>query len=151
MVSLTNATRVSFGGTGQLLKHKLPGLPIADGCEHALHSWHRCEVRDVRHLVAVSGKTDVADIAILWMRRSYEAGRCSRWRGGRGREAGGAAQVPRDCCERISSPQTIRGRFYCVRYLYATIRATMLAKITSAERDFRIIGLVEWRAADGAG
>src|SRR3982074_1306881 len=48
-------------------------------------------------------------------------------------------------------PAPIRGRCYCVRYLYATIRATMLAKISSAERDFRIIGFVEWRAADGAG
>ena len=37
---------------------------------------------------------------------------------------------------------------YCVRNLYVTIRATMLAKISSAGRDFRIIGLVEWRAAD---
>jgi hypothetical protein len=42
-------------------------------------------------------------------------------------------------------------RCYCVRNLYATIRATMLAKISSAERDFRIIGLVEWRAADRPG
>src|SRR5258707_12066451 len=49
------------------------------------------------------------------------------------------------------SPHTIRGRCYCVRNLYATIRATMLAKISSAGRDFRIIGLVEWRAADGPG
>src|SRR6202795_2100039 len=36
-------------------------------------------------------------------------------------------------------------RCYRVRILYATIRATMLTKISSAERDFRIIGLVEWR------
>jgi hypothetical protein len=52
-----------------------------------------------------------------------------------------------------SSQHTIRGRCYCVRNLYATIRATMLAKITSAGRDFRIIGLglVEWRAADSPG
>ena len=42
-----------------------------------------------------------------------------------------------------SSPHTIRGRCYCVRNLYATISATMLAKISSAGRDFRIIGLVE--------
>ena len=45
----------------------------------------------------------------------------------------------------------VRGRCYCVRNLYATIRATMLAKISSAGRDFRIIGLVEWRAADRPG
>jgi hypothetical protein len=50
-----------------------------------------------------------------------------------------------------SSPHTIRGRCYCVRNLYATIRATMLAKISSAGRDFRIIGIVEWRAADRPG
>ena len=50
-----------------------------------------------------------------------------------------------------SSPRAIRGRCYCVRNLYATIRATMLAKISSAGRDFRIIGLVEWRAADRPG
>src|SRR3981189_3390672 len=41
--------------------------------------------------------------------------------------------------------------FYCARNLYATIRATMLAKISSAGRDFRIIGTVEWRAADRPG
>jgi len=38
--------------------------------------------------------------------------------------------------------------YYCVRNLYVTIRATMLAKISKAGSDFRIIGLVEWRAAD---
>src|SRR4030081_581573 len=42
-------------------------------------------------------------------------------------------------------------RCYCARNLYATIRATMLAKISSAERDFRIMGLVEWGAADRPG
>jgi hypothetical protein len=46
---------------------------------------------------------------------------------------------------------TIRRRCYCVRNLYATIRATMLAKISSAGSDLRIIGLVEWRAADSPG
>ena len=46
---------------------------------------------------------------------------------------------------------TICGRCYCARNLYATISATMLAKISRAGRDFRIIGLVEWRAADGPG
>ena len=48
-----------------------------------------------------------------------------------------------------SSPHTIRGRCYCVKNLYATISATMLAKISSAGKDFRIIGL--WRAADRPG
>ena len=40
---------------------------------------------------------------------------------------------------------------YCIRNLYVTIRATMLAKISRAGRDFRIIGPVELRAADEAG
>jgi hypothetical protein len=40
---------------------------------------------------------------------------------------------------------------YCVRNLYVTIRATMLAKISSAGRDFGIIGIVEWRTADRPG
>ena len=40
---------------------------------------------------------------------------------------------------------------YCVRNLYVTIRATKLAKISSAVRDFRIVGPVELRAADEAG
>src|SRR6187431_203138 len=48
---------------------------------------------------------------------------------------------------RIQSAQ----RCYCVRNLYATIRATMLAKMSSAERDFRIIGRVERRAVDRPG
>jgi hypothetical protein len=54
---------------------------------------------------------------------------------------------------REKSPHTIRGALmcYCVRNLYVTIRATMLAKISSAARDFRIIGPVELRAADEAG
>ena len=46
-----------------------------------------------------------------------------------------------------SSPHTIR--CYCVKNLYATISATMLAKISSAGRDFRITRL--WRAADRPG
>jgi hypothetical protein len=28
-------------------------------------AWHRCEVSDVRYLVAIGGKADVADIAFL--------------------------------------------------------------------------------------
>jgi hypothetical protein len=42
-------------------------------------------------------------------------------------------------------------RYYCVKNLYATINATMHAKISSAGSDFRIIGLGEWRAADRLG
>jgi hypothetical protein len=70
---------------------------------------------------------------------------------GHGREAWRAAAGPRGCCGRHFFPAPIRERCYCVRNLYAAIRATMLAKISSAERDFRIIGLVEWRAADRPG
>jgi hypothetical protein len=47
------------------------------------------------------------------------------------------------------NPRALMG--YCVRNLYVTIRATMLAKISRAGRDFRIIGPVELRVADGAG
>jgi hypothetical protein len=58
-------------------------------------------------------------------------------------------QVLRGCCEQQFVPAHPRALMcYCVRNLYVTIRATMLAKISSAGRDFRIIGLVEWRAAD---
>ena len=65
-----------------------------------------------------------------------------------GREAWRAAPRYRAVAEQHFLHAHIRGRCYCVRNLYATIRATMLAKISSAGRDFRIIGLVEWRAAD---
>ena len=73
---------------------------------------------------------------------------------GDGREAWRAVSgALRGCCEQhfvpAHNPRALMS--YCVRNLYVTIRATMLAKISSAERDFRIIGLVEWRAADGAG
>jgi hypothetical protein len=65
-----------------------------------------------------------------------------------------AKTASRDCAIAVSgtsSPHTIRGWRYCIKNLYATINATMLAKISSAGRDFRIIGLVEWRAADRLG
>jgi hypothetical protein len=39
---------------------------------------------------------------------------------------------------------------YCVSNLYVTTRATKLAKISRTGRDFRIIGLIEGRAADRA-
>ena len=73
---------------------------------------------------------------------------------GHGREAWRAAsRALRGCCEQhfvpAHNPRALM--CYCVRNLYATIRATMLAKISSAGRDFRIIGLVEWRAADRPG
>ena len=74
------------------------------------------------------------------MRREYEAGRCNNWRGTSEKKQ---HFVP------AHNPRALM--CYCVRNLYATIRATMLAKISSAGRDFRIIGLVEWRAADRPG
>jgi hypothetical protein len=40
---------------------------------------------------------------------------------------------------------------YRVRNLYVAIRATMLAKINKAGRDFRIVDPVELRATDGEG
>ena len=40
---------------------------------------------------------------------------------------------------------------YWVSNLYVTTRATRLAKISRAGREFRIIGLIEGRAADRAG
>src|SRR6267142_2384481 len=61
-------------------------------------------------------------------------------------------QVLRGCCKDHFVPAHPRALMcYCVGNLYVTIRATMLAKISSAGRDFRIIGLVEWRAADRPG
>jgi hypothetical protein len=61
------------------------------------------------------------------------------------------AEAPPDERPRLFPSHTIRGRRYCIKNLYATINATMLAKISSAGSDFRIIGLVEWRAADRLG
>jgi hypothetical protein len=73
---------------------------------------------------------------------------------GHGREAWRAAsEALRGCCAQhfvpAHNPRSLM--CYCVKNLYVTIRATMLAKINSAGRDFRIIGLVEWRAADRPG
>src|SRR4029077_2713716 len=44
-----------------------------------------------------------------------------------------------------------RATAYRVRNLYATIRTTMLAKMSRAWRDFRVAGVIEGRAADRAG
>jgi hypothetical protein len=72
-----------------------------------------------------------------------------RWRG-TAEKLGEPPQVLRGCREQHFGPAHNPWALmrYCVRNLYVTIRATMLAKISSARRDFRIIGLVEWRAAD---
>ena len=71
------------------------------------------------------------------MRREYEAARCNNWRGTSEKKQHFVPAHALMC--------------YCVRNLYVTIRATMLAKISSAAMDFRIIGPVELRAADEAG
>jgi hypothetical protein len=42
-----------------------PTARPAPSRESGFVPWHRCEVRDVRYLVAISGKADVADIAFL--------------------------------------------------------------------------------------
>jgi len=87
--------------------------------------------------VSSTTRADVARAVMLDIRLSDVVVRRERelpwWRRDRRREFG-----LRRRCEQ----HTIRMRCYCVRNLYATIRATMLAKISSAERDFRIIGLV---------
>ena len=86
------------------------------------------------------------------MRRSYEAGPLLEV-AGHGEKLGEPPQVPHGCCEQhfvpAHNPRALM--CYCVRNLYVTIKATMLAKISSAARDFRIIGPVELRAADEAG
>ena len=62
----------------------------------------------------------------------------------------GLPGLPQSRCKRpkAHNPWALMGQ--CVRNPYATIRATMLAKISRARRDFEIIGPVELRAADGA-
>jgi hypothetical protein len=110
--------------------------------------WHKSEVRDVRYLVAMRGKADVADIAFC--RYGGHTRRTSARGGGawqRSMASPGSALLR----EKHFAPAEIQKRRYCVRNLYAAIRATMLAKISSARRNFRIIGRVEWRAADRLG
>jgi len=50
-----------------------------------------------------------------------------------------------------SSRKQSAGANYCVKILYATISATIQAKISSAGSDFRIIGPLAWRTADRLG
>jgi hypothetical protein len=83
------------------------------------------------------GKTDVAQTSRFC--------RC----GGHTRQAAATIDGARQRKIPAHNPRALMG--YCVRNLYVTIRATMLAKISSAARDFRIIGPVELRAADEAG
>ena len=95
------------------------------------------------NLVAIERK---ADIAFLSIRKSREAGPLVQVAGtGEARRARTFRTV---AVSGTSSPRTIRGRGYCVKNLYPRINAITLAKISSAVIDFRIVGLVEWRAAD---
>jgi hypothetical protein len=63
--------------------------------------------------------------------------------------AAGRNVAAKKCAPNAHHPRALMG--YCIRNLYVTIRATVLAKISRAGRDFRIIGPVELRAADEAG
>src|SRR5216684_1576156 len=108
----------------------------------------RC--RDVRYLVAIREKRTsrghrvFVDAEVIRSRPLQEvAGHCREaWRA--------ASGVLRGCCDQhfvpAHNPRALM--CYCLRNLYATIRATMLAKISSAGRDFRIIGFVDCRAAN---
>src|SRR5947199_7597589 len=92
---------------------------------------------DVRYLVVITGKNRRRpDIAFFVDAEAYEAGRCNNWRGTAEKKQ---HFVP------VHNPRALI--CYCVRNLYVIIRATMLAKISSAARDFRIIGPVV-RAAE---
>jgi hypothetical protein len=76
----------------------------------------------------------------------FGAGRASCDRGfPKGRQGATSQQQIRP---KAHKPQALTG--YRVRNLIATIRATMLAKIRRAQRDFPIIDPVELGAADGA-
>jgi hypothetical protein len=75
---------------------------------------------------------------------------CAARGGGYGREAWRTAQFHAFCCERHFYPHTIRDRCHCVKNLYATISAAMLAKISTGI-NFRNFGVIEWRAADRLG
>src|ERR1700730_8510478 len=99
---------------------------------------------DVRYLVAIRGKTDVARTSHFCRFADHTREAAARSRGAR----------QRSLASHLRGSARLLGAalgHYCARNLHATIRATMLAKISSAGRDFRIIGLVEWRAADRPG
>ena len=55
------STEVGYGWLTALTSAFAVALPAALEVSY----WHRYEVRDVRYLVAISGKADVADIAFL--------------------------------------------------------------------------------------
>jgi hypothetical protein len=113
--------------------------------------WHKCEVQRCPPFGRYQGKSGRRGHRVFVDAEVIQGGPLLEVVG-HGREALRAAPGFRAVAvSSTSSPHTIRGRCYCVKNLYATIRATMLAKISSAGRDFRIIGLVEWRAADRPG
>ena len=62
---------------------------------------------------------------------------------------GNGADVAAKMGSKTHNPRVLVG--WCDRNLDATIRATTLAKISRALRNFRIAGPVELRAADEAG
>jgi hypothetical protein len=76
----------------------------------------------------------------------FVATRASCDRGFHKAQQGGASQ--QKMRPKAHNPRALMG--YCVRILYVTIRATMLAKINRARRDFPIVGPVALRAANGA-
>ena len=101
---------------------------------------------------SLRGKGELVRTSRLWMRRSCEAGRCKT---GEGRQRSFASRIrgtARLQFAALRPPHNLSAvTCYCVRNLYVTIRATMLAKISSAGRDFRIIDLVDWSPADRPG
>ena len=122
-----------------------------------LRGWRRgCQSTSLERDAKVYNATDRATARLdavegLLSKATRKTFTRPRARGGPLLEGGGARQKslasrPRYravAVSSISSPRAIRGRCYCVRNLYATIRATMPAKISSAGMDFRIIGIVE--------
>jgi hypothetical protein len=107
---------------------------------HESGSGTNAKCSDVRYLVAIRGETDVARTSRFCRCGGHTRQDANNWRGTSEKKQ---HFVP------AHNPRTLM--CYCVRNLYVTIRATMLAKISSAARDFRIIGPVELRAADEAG
>jgi hypothetical protein len=112
--------------------------------------WHKCEVQRYPLFGRYQGKPNVARTS-RFVDSEVIRGMPLQEVAGDGREAWRAVSgALRGCCEQhfvpAHNPRALMS--YCVRNLYVTIRATMLAKISSAGRDFRIIGPVEWRAAD---
>src|SRR5258708_36677847 len=116
----------------------------------AVSFWHKCEVQRCPLFGRYHGKNGRRGHRVFVDAEVIRGGPLLEV-AGHGREAWRAARFRAVAVSSTLSPHTIRGRGYWVRNLYATIRATMLAKISSAGRDFRIIGLVEWRAADRPG